>query len=234
MTSSATDSASENAKASGAYGEAMTREGVLSAARSRAAWIVFLAVLVLGLVSDLASKHYAFRLIAPAPVELTAARARSVVRMSDLIPPHEPLVVVPGLLELTLVLNPGAVFGTGPGGRWFFVGFTMAALALAGVAFFRCIGARDRWVQVALGLLVSGGLGNLYDRLTYACVRDFLHPLPNAVYPFGISTPWSGRFVWPYVSNLADLWLLIGIGIVLVKFWRSAGQGGRGESQNST
>jgi hypothetical protein len=34
---------------------------------------------------------------------------------------------VPDLLDLSLVLNPGAVFGIGAGKRWFFIGFTGAA-----------------------------------------------------------------------------------------------------------
>ncbi|MFI4882162.1 MAG: signal peptidase II, partial [Phycisphaerales bacterium JB064] len=61
---------------------------------------------------------------------------------------------------------------------------------------------------------------NLYDRVRFACVRDFLHPLPGVNFPFGIQTPWSGREVWPYVSNLADLWLIIGVAVLVVFLWR--------------
>ncbi len=189
--------------------------------RSPSAWVIVLGVLVASLVIDLVSKQLAFATIADAPVVVTREEVLAERSLSRLIPAHNPVEAVPGLLELTLVLNPGAVFGIGAGKRWFFITFTAAALSLAAWAFYKWIGARERSLQIALGLLIGGALGNLYDRLTFACVRDFLHPLPRWQYPFGISTPWSGREIWPYVSNLADLWLLVGVAILLVKFWRA-------------
>jgi signal peptidase II len=120
------------------------------------------------------------------------------------------------VLDLTLVLNPGAVFGIGAGKRVFFVAFTLGAVLFSIWMFGAWTTPRDRIAHIAIGLILGGGLGNLYDRLVYACVRDFLHPLPNATLPFGWQWPWGGREVWPYVSNIADLWLLIGIGALLV------------------
>jgi lipoprotein signal peptidase len=80
---------------------------------------------------------------------------------------------------------------------------------------------KDAMAHAAIGLLISGGLGNLYDRIVYACVRDFLHPLPGAVMPFGWRMPLTGgREIWPYVSNIADLWLLVGIGMLMWYLWR--------------
>ncbi|MBO6514574.1 MAG: hypothetical protein JJ974_11475, partial [Phycisphaerales bacterium] len=58
-------------------------------------------------------------------------------------------------------------------------------------------------------------------RLVFACVRDFIHPLPGMKLPFGLTWPNGGSDeVWPYVSNVADLYLLIGIGLLLVYTWR--------------
>ena len=91
---------------------------------------------------------------------------------------------------------------------------------------------RARLVQALLsdiGLLISGGLGNLYDRIVFACVRDFLHPLPGVYLPFGWQMPFSGgRELWPYVSNIADLWLLVGIGMLMWYLWRGNRQQGAG------
>lgn len=39
--------------------------------------------------------------------------------------------------------------------------------------------------------------------------------------PFGINWPNGSDEVWPYVSNIADLWLIIGIGMLLVLLWRA-------------
>jgi signal peptidase II len=195
-----------------------------SAARSPAAWALLIAVTAAGAAIDLASKHLAFARIAGAPV---AVHREHVLALAPgqlnaaLIPPHEPVVVLPWILEFKLLLNPGAVFGVGPGQRWFFVAFTLLAIAAAIYMFARWTTPRHRLTHVALGLILAGGLGNLYDRLVHGCVRDFLHPLPNVPMPFGLAWPTGETDLWPWVSNVADAFLLIGIGVLMVKLWRS-------------
>lgn len=200
-----------------------------SAWRSRSAWTTLLVVTFLALAADLVSKHLAFHYVLDQPfhVSKTAvldAASRDPRLITTLIPSHEPLVVIPDVLHFTLVLNPGAVFGTGPGWRWFFIAFTGVALAFGLLMFARWTTPRSRAAHTAIGLLIGGGLGNLYDRINYACVRDFIHPLPGWNWPFSLRLGnWGfsrGTPIWPYVSNIADLFLLIGIAILLVHLWR--------------
>jgi signal peptidase II len=175
---------------------------------------------LLGLALDLGSKEWAFRRVAATPVVIDRLEVLRTSQPADQIPLHNPVVVVPSVLEFTLVANRGAVFGLGAGQRAFFIAFTMIALAL-GVWLF-CVWTRPREyvAHVAIGLLLAGGLGNLYDRAMYACVRDFIHPLPRVRLPFGWSWPWGGNEIWPYVSNVADLFLIIGIGILVIRALR--------------
>lgn len=178
-----------------------------------------LSAAVLGLAADLASKWAAFRYIGEAPVVVSREAVLAAHSPMDTIPPPIPRVeIVPHLLDFTLVLNPGAVFGFGAGKRTIFMIFTGLAMIFAFTLFARWTARHDRLSHVAIGLLISGGLGNLYDRLLYACVRDFIHPLPDVMLPFGWSWPWGGREVWPYVSNIADLSLILAI---LALIWRT-------------
>jgi lipoprotein signal peptidase len=62
--------------------------------------------------------------------------------------------------------------------------------------------ARDPRLCVALGLILGGTLGNLYDRVFFNGVRDFLH--------------WNYLFDWP-VFNVADCCLVIGAGLLLLQ-----------------
>jgi lipoprotein signal peptidase len=62
--------------------------------------------------------------------------------------------------------------------------------------------AKDRWLCVALGLILAGTLGNLYDRLVFNGVRDFLH--------------WNYAFEWP-VFNVADCCLVCGAALLLLQ-----------------
>ncbi len=190
------------------------------AGRSPRAWVLLLTATLIALALDLGSKHLAFQHIADTPVPIDRREVIEAVSLDALIPIHDAVVVVPSLLEFTLVLNPGAVFGIGAGQRWFFVAFTVGALAFALLIFARWTTPREKGAHIALALLIAGGLGNLYDRMLYACVRDFIHPLPGVKLPFGIRWPSGSRDVWPYVSNVADLFLLVGIGALLVYSWR--------------
>jgi signal peptidase II len=195
------------------------------AGRSARAWLLLLLSIVLAVAVDLGSKSVAFSRVAGAPVEIRRTEVMAVAAddpraVGTLIPPHRPVVAVPRLLEFTLVLNPGAVFGVGPGQRWFFIGFTAVALGFGLWMFARWTRAGDTWAHIGIGLLIGGGLGNLYDRLVYGVVRDFLHPLPGLKWPFGLRPLGPSGEIWPYVSNVADALLLIGIGILLVYLWR--------------
>ncbi len=187
----------------------------MAAGRSRRAWAWFLAVCVVGLVVDLGTKAWAFATIADRPVRIDKREVLRADDLSLLIPAHEPIVVVPGVLELTLVLNDGAVFGLGSGARWFFMIFTLGAVGFVVWVFAVQTRACDRLAHVSAGLLIAGGIGNLVDRMLYASVRDFLHPLPQAVIPFS-----GGRPLWPYVSNVADAFLIVGIAGLLLYSWR--------------
>lgn len=194
--------------------------------RSPRAWAWMLLAVVLSVAVDLGSKHWAFETVAGRSVVVDRAQVMYVKEKIDpraitqeLIPPHAPMTVVPGVLDFQLVLNPGAVFGVGPGKRLFFIGFTALALGFSLLMFARWTKGPDRVAHLGIGLVIGGGLGNLYDRVLFACVRDFIHPLPGLNWPGNFSVMGS-REVWPYVSNLADLFLLIGIAILLVHLWR--------------
>lgn len=216
-----------NTPAAAPAGATLTRasqlENQLSSWRSARAWVALAVVTALGLVIDLWSKYWAFATLAGAPVVLRREEVLQATSLRLLIPPHEPTVVVPDLLSLHLVLNPGSIFGIGAGKRWFFIALTPVAIGFAVWMFGAWTRARDLLGHAAAGLILAGGLGNLYDRLLYGCVRDFLHPLPNAVLPMGWSWPWGGRDVWPYVSNIADAFLLLGVAVFVVRLWRAGG-----------
>jgi signal peptidase II len=112
------------------------------------------------------------------------------------------------------ILNHGALFGIGggndqgPNGNHLFTLISLAA-ALAIVYWANRPGpASDRFLMVALGLILAGTMGNLYDRFVFGGVRDFLHFF-NLPLPFGLDN-------WP-VFNIADCCLVCGAGLLVVQ-----------------
>lgn len=189
-------------------------ELAVPARRSFRAWIVLLVVVVVGLTGDLVSKRLAFERVADAPVEL---RYDEVVSGSFTIPWHQGVEVVsPDLLDFRLVLNRGAVFGVGQGRRAVFVVFTLAAIVVA-IGVFGWWTRADAFVaHLAIGLVLAGGLGNLYDRVSIGAVRDFFYMFPRRELPFGLSWPGGTTEIFPWVFNLADVELLVGMGLLLI------------------
>jgi len=184
------------------------------ARRSLRAWFLLAIVVLLGLVADLASKEWAFRTVAGEPVVLSY---EPVVDGSFTIPWHPGVEAIPpDLLDFRLVLNRGAVFGIGQGRRFAFVAFTTIAIAVAIAVFGWWTRSRSWIAHLAIGLILAGGLGNLYDRVAVGAVRDFLHMLPRRELPLGISWPGGSTEVFPWVFNVADVELLAGMALLLI------------------
>lgn len=196
------------------------------------AWVTLLLVVVLGTGLDLWSKHWAFQNIADEPVELDR---EEILADPDWRPPwHESMDVLPfGLLDFDLVMNHGAVFGIGQRSRTIFIVFTIVAVCVAVAIFAFWTRARSRWVHVGIALIIAGGLGNLYDRFTYGAVRDFMHMLPEWDLPFGLHWPNGSPEIFPWVFNLADVLLLVGMSILILQSGRS-GEQGRASSGEQT
>mgnify|MGYP003629716115 CR=1 FL=1 len=201
--------------------------------RSKRAWAVLLTVSALGIVADLWTKAWAFANVADSPMVFTREEVLSSSDLGLLIPQHEPMHVINQVLDFTLVLNPGAVFGIGAGQRWFFVIFTVIAIIISLVLFVRWTTAKDWMAHAGFGLIIAGGIGNLYDRLLFACVRDFIHPFPGMNLPFGMRWPGGNPQLWPYVSNVADAFLIVGIGMLMIHAWRMPTESGAETNQES-
>jgi signal peptidase II len=188
--------------------------------RSPSAWCTLVGVFAVGFAFDLWSKYWAFREIAGYPVELE--RERILNDPSFYVPYHGRVTALPwDLLDYRLVLNHGAVFGIGQQRRELFIVFTVIATIAAIALFARGTLVRMRAAHVAIGLILAGGIGNLYDRFFYGAVRDFLHMLPGWSLPSGWKWPGNSTSdVFPWVFNVADVMLLAGMAIYIVVSFR--------------
>ncbi len=175
------------------------------------AWVLFVLLAVCGTAVDLATKWWIFnRLGLPGQ--------------------SPPWVLVPGVLSLETTYNEGALFGLGDGLSWLFA--VLSLVALVGIVVWLAWGQaiRQRWLVVALGLIVGGILGNLYDRLGWhgltwhhvvlnadGTVRHHVGDPVRAVRDW-IHVYYYDKFDWP-VFNIADSLLVCGVLMLLVHAW---------------
>ncbi|MBT5582506.1 MAG: signal peptidase II [Phycisphaerae bacterium] len=184
------------------------------------AWLLLILVAGGGLSLDLTSKQWAFESVAAIPVEIDRDRAISDEAYNP-IPPHAGVQAMPAdLLDFRLVLNSGAVFGIGAHQRWFFVAFSMIAVGVAVWIFGWRTHVANHLLHIGIALILAGALGNLWDRLMLGRVRDFLHMLPGWKLPFGLAWPGGNPEMWPWIFNVADVMLLLGMAVVFIAMRR--------------
>jgi signal peptidase II len=109
--------------------------------------------------------------------------------------------------SLTMVHNQGISFGlltSGGLGRWLLVlfQFGMALLILDWVR-----AQKSPWLGSSLGLIAGGAIGNGIDRFRLGYVVDFLD--------------FSGTHVFPWVFNIADSAICIGVALLVWYFVRA-------------
>ncbi|MGH9616527.1 MAG: signal peptidase II [Acidobacteriaceae bacterium] len=122
------------------------------------------------------------------------------------------ITIIPGFFHLSHVYNNGAAFSLfadtpSPDKiRWMLIGFSLIAIAIVLAVFWRA-GRRVSVTSVALALVLGGAIGNLYDRLAYRYVIDFL-----AFNIFGYHYP---------DFNVADSCIVIGAILLLIEVFRA-------------
>ena len=127
-----------------------------------------------------------------------------------------PPVEVTSFFNLVLVHNPGAAFSflAGAGGwqRAFFT--TVAVLASVWITWLLYRHPRERLFCAALALVLGGALGNLFDRMVYGHVIDF------------ILVHWQQRWFFP-AFNVADCAITVGAALLALDMFKSDKRGER-------
>ena len=184
------------------------------AGRAKKAIVLFLIIAASMLAVDLGIKAWAFDTVAGTSVDVSLYDEVG----RDVIPPHPAVGFIPKILSWKLVLNEGAVFGLGQGGRWFFILISAIATTVISIMFYRS--HRKAWIlHVGLALILAGALGNMYDRMLYGVVRDMCWLFPGVDLPFGWSWPGGSRELYPWIFNIADAALLLGVAAVMFEMF---------------
>ena len=140
-------------------------------------YIIYTAVIIGGIVLDQLSKLISVKLLAPI----------------ESVPLWE------GVLHLTYVENRGAAFGMLADHRWVFM--SISTIAITAIAIYLYSGRNtSKLYTSALMLIVSGGIGNMIDRIALGYVVDFID---FALIDFA-------------VFNIADSLVCIGAGLLVL------------------
>lgn len=144
--------------------------------------------------------------LAVAGVVLVLDQLTKVLALDHLVP-GVPVPVIAGLLDLTLVLNPGLAFGLlsglPPAWRWVVALLSVVALAVLARVAVRVLAQGRRLERLAIGLIFGGAVGNLIDRARFGAVVDFVD-----VHVRG----WH----WP-AFNVADSAITVGVALLAVR-----------------
>jgi len=109
--------------------------------------------------------------------------------------------LIPGALNLTYIHNKGAAFGMLSEHRWVFM--VISTVAIIGIGIYLFGFCKERMLlRVGLAMIISGGLGNMVDRIFYGYVIDMID---FCLFPF-----------WKWIFNVADAFVCVGAGVVVL------------------
>ena len=138
---------------------------------------IFSAVILLGIVLDQLTKWLAVKFLEPIPTK--------------------PLIE--SVLHLTYVENRGAAFGMLANQRWIFILISsVTIIVLLGVLYAGYL--PNRLYKISVAMIISGGIGNMIDRLALGYVVDFI----------------DFRLINFAVFNGADSFVCVGAGLLVL------------------
>lgn len=107
--------------------------------------------------------------------------------------------LIEGVLHLTYVENRGAAFGMLADNRWVFI--IVSSVTILGLAVYLYLDKnKNLLMTVSISMIVSGGIGNMIDRLALGYVVDFI----------------DFRLINFAVFNGADSFVCVGAGMLIL------------------
>jgi lipoprotein signal peptidase len=103
--------------------------------------------------------------------------------------------------------------------RPFFLLVSVAAIAFI-MTLYRRLQARQRALQWGLPLVLGGALGNVFDRIRYGHVIDFIDAHVYTPGGLGARLLGSGEHHWP-TFNVADIAICVGVGLMAIDMFTS-------------
>ncbi len=107
--------------------------------------------------------------------------------------------IINNFFNITYIENYGVGFGLLQNQAFFVISVSLIVLG-AIIYYYKDI-PKKPYVWVSVGLIIGGTLGNLFDRIMFGFVIDYLDFI-----------------IWP-VFNLADTALVIGVVLLIIHFW---------------
>ena len=119
--------------------------------------------------------------------------------------------IIPGMFNIVHTENPGIAFGmlanlANPWRDSFLIGLSLLVLSIIS-AFLLRAGGQGMLLRLGLALVMGGALGNLFDRIVYGTVTDFVEVH-------------MGEHYFP-AFNVADSAITVGACLLLLDMWYS-------------
>ena len=161
-------------------------------------WLFLTVVTVIGFAIDFVTKHLAH------------------TKLNEAVP----VSVIGDYLQFCLVYNKGALFGINPA-DWIpgapvnllFLIFIPIAIGFL-LLYYKMLKKDEVLMHYGLALVLPGAFGNMFDRIVRpgGGVVDFIRMgIPPDTY-------------W-FIYNVADIYITVGVGIMLVSFWKEGREG---------
>ena len=124
----------------------------------------------------------------------------------------EIITLIPGLIDLNLVGNAGAAFGSMSGWSWFLIPVSMIASIMLTINLVLRFRKYNWGMTIGITLMLPGAVGNLIDRIGFACKAV---PYDKGVIDFLQFSFWKSFAI----CNIADYCLTVGIIVLLIGFF---------------
>ena len=125
-------------------------------------YLLYGLIIVAGILIDQLTKLIATKCLAPENPD-SYAKIVPVIKFGDT-----------NVFSFTYVRNPGAAWGMLENAQWVFLSIsTVAIIAMTAYLFLGHSGSMLEGIGISM--LISGGIGNMFDRLAFGYVVDFLY-----------------------------------------------------------